>query len=115
LFYYSSTYYNSLADKAIQFSVYSAKNDILFYYKFKKISENNQYNKHTIFIEKFIKHPKVIIIPFFYMENSSYDKKLNKYLGNVAIVKFRNIYTKFTIAKPLKKGAIFSIAIGKSF
>lgn len=112
--YYPRTYYNKLIDKSLKFTYYLAEYDVLCYYKFKHTQENYQKNKHTIFIEKFIKYPKVILIPFFYLENSYYSNKFDKYIGISAIVRLKDIYAKFAVSKS-KKGEILSFSIGKSF
>jgi hypothetical protein len=114
LIYYPTTYYNKSSDIAYKFTYYSGNNDILMYYKFKKTGENSQKNKNTFFIEKFIKYPKIIVIPFLYTENSNYSNKFDQYIGISNIVKFKDIYTKFAISKS-KNETVFSFSIGKNF
>ncbi len=114
--YYFKTYYNKEADKALKLTCYLSKQDILMYYKFKYTPENNQHNIHTIFIEKFIKYPKIILIPFFSVENGYYDNKINKNVGISSIVRLKEIYLKVSFSKVVgESGSIVSISIGKSF
>jgi hypothetical protein len=112
--YYPVTYYNKKADKAFKLTYYFAENDILVYYKFKYTGEYAQKNNHTFFFEKFIKYPKIILVPFFYFENTYYSNKFDKYIGISAIVRLKGIYTKFAVSKS-EKGEVFSFSIGKSF
>jgi len=116
LMYYFKTHYNKKADKALKLTFYLSKKDILIYYKFKYTSENYQHNKHTFFIEKFIKSPKIILIPFFSAENGYYDNKINKNIGISSIIRLKDIYLKFSFSKIIgERGSIVSMSFGKHF
>jgi len=109
--YYPATYYNKQS-KGIKFSVYLMDKDILAYYKFKN---DKPKNIKTIFAEKILKYPKIIFIPFFYLENPSSTSKFIKYVGISSIVRLKVFYTKLIISKPFRKGVIISFSIGKNF
>jgi len=113
--YYSKTNYNKESDFGGKFSIYSKDLDILTYYKLKRTNEKYQTSVQTFFIEKFLRYPKIIVIPFFYLENSLYEKKFQKYFGLSAIIKVKSFYFKLGVSESFKNGEIFIFSIGKNF
>jgi len=113
--YFSKTFYNQKSDFGGKISIYLKNPNILAYYKVKNPSEKSQIPLQTFFIEKFFKYPKIIAIPFFYVENSLYENRFTQYIGISTIIKLSDFYFKIGMSKSFKKGEIFLFSIGKSF
>ena len=115
LSYFSKTFYNQKSDFGGKITIYLKNPNILAYYKVKNPSEKSQIPLQTFFIEKFFKYPKIIVIPFFYVENSLYENRFEKYIGVSSILKLSDFYFKVGVSQSFKKGEVFIFSLGKSF
>lgn len=117
LFFYLKTFY-SKSTYAFKLTDYLNEKEFLFFYKFKRHTKYKR-NINTFFVEKVLKYPKVIILPFFYMENSAYKTdsfKYYKFFGVHLIFKLNNIYLKYSfLANNKWKNKVISFSIGKNF